>query len=127
MSAQDFINNYTYRKGVTFIDGWRYIADTGRGDCNDFATTVLVLTEGGWLRAIWSLITFQAVFWLVHSPSNRLLPRHVILWHRHYGWIDSTNREWRDTPAPHTRIMPLLFPWSLLRMLWGAAVKLVFK
>jgi len=121
MTSTEFISKFTYRKGWTFITGWRRIDSAPyAGNCNDFALTTLLTVEGGWLKAIWALLTFRAVFWLTHSPQNKLLPRHVVLWHKEHGWIDSTVRKWRDTPAPHKRRLPLLWPWALFRMLWGA-------
>lgn len=131
VTTEQFINRYSYDKGVTFIDGWQRIDSSNPddytfGDCDDFALTVLILETGGWLNAIWALITFRAVFWLTHSPSNKWVPRHIVLHYRPKGWIDSTNREWRDTPTPHKRRLPLLWPWSLFRMLWGAAIKMIF-
>ena len=38
------------------------------------------------------------------------LPRHAVLWVKGRGWIDSTNREWRATPAPHKRAWPVGAP-----------------
>ena len=97
------------------------------GDCDDFALTVLYLTEGkSWLRVAWVLFTFQAVFWLVKSPQNKFWPRHVALWHRRHGWIDSTRREWRSDAGPHRRILPILWPWALLRTIWGATIGRIF-
>ena len=127
MLSEKFIIAYTYKKGITFLDGWQRIDnDTFEGDCDDFALTVLILEEGGWLGAIWALLTFKACFWLVHSPSNFIIPRHVVLHHRKLGWIDSTERTWRNTPAPHRRRLPLLAPWAFLRMAWGAVVSFLF-
>lgn len=129
MTAQEFIDKFVYTKGVVFIDGWQRI-DKGdgpyKGDCDDFALTVLILTEGGWLKALWALLTFQAMFWLVKSPVNGFIPRHAALWHRKYGWIDSTNREWRDTAEPHSKRLPLVFPWAYFRILWGFTLGRIF-
>lgn len=126
LSVSEFIEKYQYDRGFIFLPGWRRIdSDQFMGDCGDFALTVLVLSEGGWLQALWAVLTFKAVFWLVHSPDNKILPRHVVLWHRKHGWIDSTERNWRDTPAPHTRVLPLLFPWSIFRTCMGFFTKLM--
>ena len=124
LTEEEFLVNYEYEKGVTFIDGWRY---TTVGDCDDFALTVAYIKAGGLLALLWNILTCKSVFWLVKSPSNKLLPRHVILWHRGSGWIDSTVREWRDTPSPHKRVVPLIFPYAYLRILWGALGSLVYK
>jgi len=46
----------------------------------------------------------------------------VALWHGDYGWIDSTRREWRDTVAPHEKRWPILFPFAVFGVMWGATV-----
>lgn len=126
MTAVDFISKYVYRSGWPFVGGWQRIDSAPyAGACDDFATTVLYSVEGSWLRVIWALLTFRAVFWLVNSPVNKWWwPRHIVLWHKEHGWIDSTNREWRQTATPHTRVLPLLWPWALFRMAWGGVAKM---
>lgn len=126
MTADNFISEFTYNKGPTFIEGWQNISDTKQGDCNHFSWTVLVLEEGSVIKALLAVLTFKAVFWLTKSPSNGLLPRHTVLYYRPKGWIDSTERVWRETSYPHKKRLPLLFPWVWLRVLWGAMVKAVF-
>ena len=111
------IKTYEYERGPVFIDGWRL--NNSYGDCDDFALTVAHTMAGGWLKLWWKVLTFQCVFWLVKSPSNGIFPRHVVLWYRGRGWIDSTERAWRDTPAPHKLRLPLLMPWPLLMAALG--------
>ena len=106
---------FTYDKGPLFVTGWR-VTDTG--DCGDFTLSKLVEVEGSLGSAIIALLTLKACPWLVKSPSNKLLPRHVALWHRDYGWSDSTFREW-SSKTPNTKIFPLLPPYSLLRIAHG--------
>ena len=68
------------------------------GDCQDFARTV---------RKIMGVKPWEAVVWRCWSPQNGIIPRHAVIWVKGRGWIDSTNREWRDTPAPHRKAWPV--------------------
>ena len=65
-----------------------------QGDCQDYARTV---------RSIMGVKPWEAVVWRCWSPQNGILPRHAVIWVKGHGWIDSTEREWRDSPAPHRR------------------------
>lgn len=121
MGLELFVKRFRNVNKIKFIDGWKFINKYPfEGGCGDFALTALVLIEGSWLKALWSILIFRSVFWLVNSPSNRWWwPRHVVLWHRKFGWIDSTNRKWRATATPHTKVLPLPFFWAYFRILWG--------
>ncbi len=68
------------------------------GDCQDYAKTV---------KRILGVKFPGAVVWRCWSPQNGRIPRHAVLWVRGRGWIDSTDRTWRDTPAPHRRAWPV--------------------
>lgn len=106
MNPADFIARFKYRKGLPSLFG-RDIRKTAMGDCGAFAWTVLLILEGGFVGAVKAQITGKAKLVRVKSPVNGTIPMHVALWHRNYGWIDSSNREWRDTPAPHRIVWPL--------------------
>ena len=106
MNPADFIARFTYRKGLPSLFG-RDIRKTATGDCGAFAWTVLLILEGGFVGAVKAQIAGRARLVRVKSPVNDVIPMHVALWHRDYGWIDSTRREWRDTPAPHRTMWPL--------------------
>ena len=113
-----FFNEFIYKK--TKLDGWRIIDKSLEGTCEDFAlTTLYILEDKNWFKVFWAVCTFKAIFWLVHSPSNKLIPRHTILYYRGKGWVGSTYREWRPSPAPHKLRLPLLLPWVLFRSAWG--------
>jgi hypothetical protein len=71
------------------------------GDCQDYAKTV---------KAILGVKFPQAIVWRCWSKQNGVLPRHAVLFVRSKGWIDSTRREWRDSPAPHRRAWPVGTP-----------------
>ena len=134
MNTEEFLNKYWYKKRIPFINGWKRIdrAPWG-GVCQDFALTVLITTEGSMFKALLAMINpWKVCFWFVLSDTNRAskkkllwlipmkyIPRHVMLWHRDHGWIDSTYPTWRPTNDPHTRILPLPFPWVWFRTLWG--------
>ena len=124
MKTSKFIKNFKYEKGVTFIDGWQIVDESG--DCDDFAVSVAIREVGSLRKFLWLLITFRIMFWLVKSPSNTIIPRHTIVWIKGKGYMDSSNRRWRVSPTPHFRIIPLLFPWVIFRMVWGAIVKKLF-
>jgi hypothetical protein len=71
------------------------------GDCQTYAKTV---------KAILGVKFPQAIVWRCRSPQNGLLPRHAVLWVKGRGFIDSTRREFRDSPAPHRRAWPVGTP-----------------
>lgn len=117
----DFLSRFVYERGG-LLDGWR-IVET-KGDCDDFALTVLWhLCGRRWWLVAWRVLTFQAVFWRVASPSNkglaRIFGRHLVLKYKGQ-WIDSTFPEWRDDLAPHSKRLPCSPPWVLFRVIWGA-------
>jgi hypothetical protein len=70
-------------------------------DCQSFAKTV---------KAILGVKYPQAIVWRCWSKQNGFLPRHAVLFVRGKGWIDSTRREFRDSPAPHRRAWPVGTP-----------------
>ena len=121
MNVTEFAAKFIYGDQIPFIHGWRRIdQEPYTGVCQDYALTVLLLVEGSWPKALWALITFRAVFWLVKSPVNGFVPRHIMLYHRDHGWNDSTAKEWRATPGENRLRLPLLFPWVMFRAAWGA-------
>jgi hypothetical protein len=120
MSSADFIADFTYRKGTPF-DG---IRRTSAGDCDDFAWSLLCELEGGVLGALLALATGNAQLHRVRSPVNRTFARHVALRYRTssawtFQWIDSTNREWRDTPEPHETVRRMRLVTVLPLLIWG--------
>ena len=68
------------------------------GDCQDFAKTV---------KRILGVKFPDAIMWRCWSPQNGRIPRHAVLYVKGKGWIDSTERKWRDTPAPHRKAWPV--------------------
>jgi len=129
MSPYNFSESFEYEKGVPFLDGWRNISNSCKGDSDDFAWTRLVIVEGGGFRALWSLLTFKAVIWHVRSGANAqsgglkaLLGSHSTLWHRDHGWSDSTFTDWGTFPNDYNKRWPQVFPWVLFRVLWGATI-----
>jgi hypothetical protein len=115
-----FARAFRYHGGSIFAP-WRNVSRDAKptGDCQDFAWSVLSLaTDGKPWRAI---LTGRAMIWRAHSPVNRVLPRHAVLWLNGKGWIDSTNREWRATPSPHRLRWPAGLPiLALVACLFGA-------
>lgn len=120
MTPDDFIASFTYAKGTPF-DG---IRRTTTGDCDDFAWGLLCELEGGLRGALFALATGKAQLHRVRSPVNRTFARHVALRYRTsaawaYEWIDSTNREWRETPEPHKPVRRMRLITVLPLLIWG--------
>ncbi|MGL6208708.1 MAG: hypothetical protein ACRC14_02620 [Paracoccaceae bacterium] len=105
----DFIRRFRYRRSG-FPGAFRDIRKSAEGQCQDFAWTVLILEIGGKLQALKALLTGRAMIWRAKSPVNGLIPRHAVLWLRGAGYIDSTNREWRTSAAPHELWWPCGLP-----------------
>ena len=70
-------------------------------DCQTYAKTV---------KRILAVKFPRAIVWRCWSPVNGTIPRHAVLYVKGKGWIDSTRREWRDSPAPHRRAWPVGTP-----------------
>jgi hypothetical protein len=67
-------------------------------DCQSYARTVKRIIGAKFPRSF---------IWRVWSPQNGRIPRHAVLWVKGKGYIDSTERKWRDTPAPHRKAWPV--------------------
>lgn len=112
MSEESFVKDFVYAKGRTG-DGFRDIRKSKTGDCDDFAFTILLIRYG-WLK---TLLLSMFSLKLVWSPSNGIIPRHVVLKDKGL-YIDSTRREWRKELEPHKRPIPL-GPIAPLMIIWG--------
>ena len=109
MTTESFAARFRYKRTFPFSRIRDVSQDAEpQGACGTFAWSVLSLETGGkpW-RAI---LTCRALLWRCKSPSNGITPRHAVLWVRGKGYIDSTVREWRDTPAPHKLRWPMGAP-----------------
>ena len=116
MTPTEFIDGFEYRRGF-LIDGIRNVSVIG--DCDDFTWSLLVLIEGGRLRALKALASGRAELWCVKSPQNGAVPRHTALWHRDYGWIDSTFDWWRGDEWPHEKWWKRRLITVIPLVLWG--------
>ena len=81
-------------------DRWTILtAKTGplRGDCEDYALTVLWIEagcdEGNMHRMVWR---GNAYPWFTHTPPPRN-NGHMMLWRRGKGWIDNNHPKWSPT------------------------------
>ena len=119
MTTDELNRRFKYRAG-SILSPWRDIRKTATGDCQDYAWTVLVIEAGSPVKALLAMLTLQAVIWRAQSPVNGVIPRHAVLWYRG-KWIDSTNREWRDSPRPHKLRWPAGAPVliGLALATWG--------
>lgn len=112
MTTEEFCRRFRYRRyGIP--GAFRDVRKSAEGQCQDFAWSVLILETGGKAKALMALLTFRAIIWRAHSPSNKRLPRHAVLYLRGKGYIDSTNREWRNRPRPHIPRWPVGTPLIL--------------
>ncbi|MGL5008608.1 MAG: hypothetical protein ACRC6I_01895 [Paracoccaceae bacterium] len=107
MTTEDFRRRFKIVP-TSLFGLWRDLSheENQRGDCQDFAWTVLIIETGSKAAAIKALLTGRAMIWRCWSPVNGAIPRHAVLYLRGKGWTDSANREWRDGPRPHTRAWP---------------------
>lgn len=122
-----FIRRYKYKANtIPFISGWQFVDEHSRaeGACVDFAWTVARLEAGSWLKLLWGLLVFKYVFVWSFSEANKkfpYVPRHMMLYTRGKGWIDSTYRYYRPLKNPiHTPLLPIPFFWAYFRGAWGA-------
>lgn len=107
MTTDEFLRAFVYERGP-LLQPWSDLSKMAKpqGDCEAFCWTVLKLETGGTVPAIKALVKRDAAIWRCWSPVNGFWPRHAVL---RIGdrWIDSTNREWRDSPSPHRRAWPV--------------------
>lgn len=119
MTTDDFNRLFRYHRGG-LLEPWRDLRDYPRGDCQSYAWTVLLIETGSPANALLAMLTLRAMIWRAQSPVNGIIPRHAVLYLRGKGWIDSTNREWRDSPRPHRLRWPAGAPVvAALAMAWG--------
>jgi hypothetical protein len=122
MTTEAFCRAFRYRAG-SIIALWKDVSrdDEPSGVCQDFALSVLSIETGGkpWRH----ILTGRAMIWRAKSPVNKTLPRHAILWMKGKGFIDSTDRFWRDTPAPNRLRwpagLPVILGLVLTARMWG--------
>jgi len=117
----EFNSRFQYKSDGS-LDTWRILKSKGdvnapmEGDCDDYAATVLYITEGWSIWRWWmAILTFRAVFWYCRDPSNQ---SHICLWHRYHGWIDNHYPEW-STECRHRLRFPALLPIAALKMFLG--------
>jgi hypothetical protein len=118
MDIAAFNAAFTYRADRR--DTWRVLRGPYDGDCDDYAATVLWITEGGWRGFWWSILIFRAVFWLVLDSKGE---RHIVLRHRKLGYIYNHFPYWRDTMGPHRRRWPIPLPIVAWQMILGKLLK----
>lgn len=106
---------FVYVPDNTRLDHWRIHRGDGevRGDCEDFALTLLwQLSDQSMRRFWWNIITMRACFWHVKSYNGG---GHAVLWYKGY-WADNMEYTWyRTDQMRHTRRWPILAPIVLLK------------
>ncbi|NJM13634.1 MAG: hypothetical protein HC889_18825 [Synechococcaceae cyanobacterium SM1_2_3] len=120
MTTEEFAKGFKY-DGGSLIAPWKDARKKMKGDCQDFAWTVLLIETGGKLQALLAILTLRAMIWRCWSPVNGAVPRHAALRLRGKGWIDSTEREWRDTVSPHKKAWPAGLPvvLGIAALIWA--------
>ena len=115
--ARDLKGRFTWESDGK-LDSWHCMALSGpvRGDCDDFAVTLLRQIAGSWVKFWLWLITFKAVFWFVRDPQGQL---HVTLWLRGYGYMDNQRQDFSLKEDLHKKLYPVLFPLVILKMVIG--------
>ena len=102
------------------LDSYHIMPATGpvRGDCDDFAATILAeLTGRSWARFWWWLVSGKARFWLVIDPAGQ---RHVTLWVRGLGHTDNWRNAFSETEDLHKPLRKVRWPEVLGKLLIGA-------
>lgn len=103
----DFKQRFRYQTDSR--DRWTLLNGLGpvKGDCEDFAYTILWFMSGNsWVKFWWLILTCQAMFWWTKTGSGA---GHVMLWMRGYGWIDCNHPDWSAQPH-YPKIFPYIAP-----------------
>ena len=117
MSVEAFASAFRYKRTKPFSVIRNVSRDLEpQGACGTFAWSVLHIETGG--KPWQAIFTGKAMLWRAWSPVNGKAPRHVVLWVRGKGWIDSTDRYWRDEPL-NRRAWPVGLP-VVLGVAWAA-------
>ena len=88
-----------------------------RGDCDDYAATLLYRLSRGRMKAFWwSLATRKAKFWMVRDPKGGL---HLTLEIKGVGHTDNQKSRWTPTEDTHQQLYRVLVPVVALKMLIG--------
>ncbi len=99
------------------VDSWRILTGPYKGDCDDFACTLLYRLSGKNIFSFWlSLVVYRATFWFCKAPSGS---GHLIL--QYEGeFADNTVNHWYSyEESPHTKMFPLPYLFVALKMLLG--------
>ena len=104
---------YKSDKGESWqiMSGWEADGKL-RGDCEDFALTILyTIADGAKVKFWFYLVTFQAIIWHCKTAGGE---QHVQLWFRG-KWIDNIYPTWGDSHR-HSLRFPYPFPLVAYRM-----------
>jgi hypothetical protein len=131
-ASNAFCEAFDYDKGPVFIDGYRDVRESKRGDCDDFNLAVALIVCGGWKNLIRALVRGDVKFHLARSAKNGLIPRHSVLEINGF-FIDSTpakgkrDPDWTHGETPHELVLTMPWPWVLFRAAWGATLGRIFN
>ena len=104
------------------VDGWRSLRGDlePTGDCDDYATTVSLILSHNWFRFWVNVLFLRHVFWLVIASNGE---KHITLWVRGLGWTCNIYPDWQSTCPHPRRIMPIIAPVVLLKLVTGKLFK----
>lgn len=112
-ALSDLNNRFEYRRDRK--ETWSIMKGRGtlRGDCEDYALTLIWMMEReSMTRFWWSLTRGKYVIWYCTHKGNG----HVVLWHDG-KWIDNIRRKWvRELPAQYDLRYPHWTPTIALKM-----------
>lgn len=116
--CRDLKNRFTWESDGK-LDSYHILKGDGKvkGDCDDYAVTILYNYCGGsYLKFWWLLVTFQAVFWFVKSPNDG---PHVTLWLRGHGYTDNWKTQFTTKELLHDKRYPIPWPTVMVKLLIG--------
>lgn len=122
LAQYDLNDRFTYQGERR--ETWRILTGPGkvRGDCEDYALTLVWLAEGRSLwRFWWALLICRYVIWYCKSPGGG---GHAVLWCRGAGWTDNIMRDFvidrkKLKSKGYGLRFPMILPLVVLKMLQG--------
>lgn len=115
---KDVKSRFVYTRDPS-LDRWKIHKTDGqiKGDCEDFALTLLWQLSGRSMWKLWlNVIFMRAMIWHVTAYNGE---GHAVLWYRGF-WADNMERRWYQTEEMrHTRRFPFIAPLMAVKLLIG--------
>lgn len=105
------------------LDSWQ-ILDTNKdvinGDCDDFSITIAyLLSDKNMLKLFFNVLTLKIIFWFVLTEDGY---GHIVMKHNGY-YVDNRYKTWMENFSTYRKIMPVVLPFVLMKLLIGLFVK----